>query len=47
MRKKTQKQIRIIERAIDRLVDVQDEGFGCEEIASALSKLNDLLYCEA
>lgn len=42
MQNLTAKQKRMIERAIDRLVDLQDEGLGCQEIGVCLEKLNSI-----
>jgi hypothetical protein len=40
---KTKKEIRKIEvkieRAIDRLIDLQDLGFGCQEISMCIDKI--------
>ena len=38
----TSKHQRMIERAIDRLIDLKDEGFGCQEFEQALSKLRQM-----
>jgi len=46
MKKHTQtkkdKAIKKIEIAIDKMVDLQDMGFGCDAIARVLEKLNGL-----
>ncbi len=34
--------IKRIERAIDAMVDLQDRGFGCDDTARILERLNDL-----
>jgi hypothetical protein len=38
----TKRQIQKIERAIDKLIDLQDEGLGNQEIAICLDMLNSL-----
>ena len=34
--------LRKIEGAIDRMIDLQDEGFGCDNVSRILERLNDL-----